>query len=328
MILVFDSNADSHCRLYDEGLGDLVNWPAPSITRPRSWRARRRIQVALGEYYAAKLDLSSALSQPAAGITRSRAEVLRSFKMTGDQVGMVEAHLAHAAVTNTIPSMFWMVCFVFARPDLVELLREELSPLANDGVVDLASLETRCTLLNNCYKETIRMVQQQVMFRRVLEDITIKDSQGRSFLLKKGVDVQIPSGVPHHNKAAWGEDVTTFRPERHDTKFQPDRLMEWDNDTDISGGESRLQKAAYIPYGGGKHLCPGKAFAYAEIVGLMVALIKGYEIEPMGSSLPSMQTAKPSRLNAINRPENNGKGQGVRLARRKGWENVTWSFKG
>lgn len=256
--------------------------------------------------------------------------MLRSFGLTGHQVGEVEVHLVQAAITNTIPTMFWMVCFVFARPDLVDDLRKELEIFGDSGVIDLQMVE-QCPLINAAYKETIRIIQQQVAFRRLLEDTTVTDLHGRQYLLKKDYNIQIPAAVAHHNKEAWGEDIATFRPERHVTAFKPERLMQADDDDGTgvgkTAGEARAQRAAYIPYGGGKHLCPGRQFAYTEVVGLLVMLIKGFELEPVGSSLPVHKGTKPSRLNAINRPPNDGEGSTVKLSRRKGWEKTMWSFK-
>lgn len=132
----------------------------------------------MGKYYAAMHDLCTTSKPAAAQFTRSRAEVLRGFGLMGHQVGEVEVHLTQAAVTSAIPTMFWMVFFVFVRPDLVNDLKEELKILGENGVIDLRLLE-QCPLFNAAHKEIIRVIQQQVAFRRLLKDTTITDLQGR-----------------------------------------------------------------------------------------------------------------------------------------------------
>jgi cytochrome P450 len=43
-------------------------------------------------------------------------------------------------------------------------------------------------------------------------------------------------------------------------------------------GEDRVPKKAYFPFSGGKHLCPGMHFAFAEILGTTAALVLGIDI--------------------------------------------------
>jgi len=42
--------------------------------------------------------------------------------------------------------------------------------------------------------------------------------------------------------------------------------------------DDELRKAGYIPFGGGKHLCPGRNIAFAEILGTLAALLLGFEV--------------------------------------------------
>lgn len=102
----------------------------------------------------------------------------------------------------------------------------------------------------------------------MIRDTTIADKKGHSYLLKKGADIQMPSGVLHALENAWVPDADVFR---------PDRFL----DTKLTSEESKLRRASHTPFGGGAHMCPGRNFASAEILGFVVSMLVGYNVEPL-----------------------------------------------
>ena len=297
--------------------------PFPSITARKAYLARNRLQDALGDYYAAENDLND---PTAAQLTRGRANVMRSFGFTGNEVAKVEVMLPVVGTTNSAPTMYWMICKVFANPDLVDRLRLEAMPLLEKGrdasthevVINIARLDVECPLLVSCYREILRMVNHNVSMRRIMEDTTIKDGEGRAYLLKKGVDVQIAGGVMHKIQGVWGDDAQEFNPERF--------LAATDKSADQINRD-KTKKNAYIPFGGGRHLCPGRNFAFAELLGLTCALVVGFDLTSVGLDFDQMKPRPAVLANAIVKPMNDGEGLGLKLRRRKGWENVKWRFE-
>lgn len=80
------------------------------------------------------------------------------------------------------------------------------------------------------------------------------------------------------------------------------------HETRLAGAEAdRQRKAAFFPFGGGLHLCPGRNFAFAEILGLMSVLVTGFDIEPVGMKFEEMQMMKPQLASATVRPVNMAK---------------------
>jgi cytochrome P450 len=59
---------------------------------------------------------------------------------------------------------------------------------------------------------------------------------------------------------------------KHD--FNPERFLDWDDHK-----ASRDRRLVYMPFGGGRHLCPGRNLARAEILGIVSMLILSFEIE-------------------------------------------------
>jgi hypothetical protein len=97
---------------------------------------------------------------------------------------------------------------------LVLRLRAEVQPVVervgDEVTINVDNLSNKCPLLISTYREVSRIFNNFICNRRVVEDTTIMDRKGRSYLLKKGVDVQMPSGPMHAMENAWGPDADTF----------------------------------------------------------------------------------------------------------------------
>jgi len=235
--------------------------------------------------------------------------------------------LPFGAVANTVPSLFWFFGFVMSRPELVARLRAEIAPQVTrsaDGsaaTVSLARLEERCPLLTAAYRETLRLTNHQISTRTALEDTMLADGAGRAYLLCKGAVVQLSLAAGQRDEAYWGADVDEFRPERF-LRFGDRR------DEDAGPGSPRAIRSAFQPFGGGVHLCPGRSFAYTEMMAVMATMVLGFDVSPQAGAewnLPPF--AMLSLVDAVNKPAGEGKGFGVKVTRRKEWEGVQWNYE-
>ena len=277
------------------------------------------MQAALGEYYSAYGDEH----ENAAGITRCRGAVLRKFGVQGADVGVFELALLHVATSNTIPTLFWLLAFIFTRPDLVSRLRQEALAVAEQGtqgeiIINVETLTDKCPLLVSCYRETIRLCNKAIGNRRVMADTVIKDGRGHSYLLKEGINVQMPSDSLHNLKEIWGSDVAEFNSER---------FLDQANGEDTN--TAKAKRISYVPFGGGKHLCPGRNFAFAENLGFLVSLVLGFDISPSDGNWNSFKAPAPQRCSmaaAVCKPKDDGAGFGISIKRRPGWESTKWKF--
>lgn len=118
------------------------------------------------------------------------------------------------------------------------------------------------------------------------------------------------SKVAHEMGEAWGPDALEFDPERFVS--QADKEAE------------RRRRAAYMPFGGGSHLCPGRNFASAEALGLVSALVVGYEV--VGLRAGEVRAGGRELASAMPKPAADGDGGAVTIRRRRGWGEVQWSF--
>ncbi|TDZ14056.1 7-alpha-hydroxycholest-4-en-3-one 12-alpha-hydroxylase [Colletotrichum spinosum] len=242
-----------------------------------------------------------------------------------DDIARCELALLHVATVNTAPILFWLIINIFSQQDLLKALRSECLPLMrrepSSGqeekvTISIGSLQRSCPLLKACFQECLRIYGQPLHSRRVLSDTVLTDTQGEQYLLKKGVDVMMPSGVSHTMPDVWGSNAG---------QFDAARFMNWPDNA------SREQRAAYMPFGGGKHLCPGRNFATAEILGFVAALILGTDIEAPEGTANELTVPQPSSAvlgQAISKPRGyaNCEGLGARIRKRVGFERVKWRF--
>lgn len=261
-------------------------------------------------------------------LTRRRVEVIRSHGITDPmEVARVELALLHGATVNTAPSLFWTVAHVFAHPELVVAIRNEALPLVKlapasrdsgerEAHFPIKLLDSACPLLLSSYREVTRLVNKAMSTRQVMEDTLLTDAQGREYLVRAGNTVVMPA-TGHSAAHVWGPDAR---------EFNPRRFLDW------SEKSARERHASYMPFGGGKHLCPGRNLAKAEILGLVVALALSFDVEDAAASpgqpirVPEIE---PARLGqGVGKPVGlqRGKKLAVRLISRQGWENIKWKF--
>jgi hypothetical protein len=287
---------------------------------PKAYKARSTLQNVVCKWYAADHDVTDS---SVSTLVRNRAGALRKHGFTGSEIGKFEVILPNVATLNAVPTFYWLLLYILDRPDLLARVRAEAEAAAvvahENGkrtvTFNIAEFEAKLPLLVSCYRETMRLVNQSVSMRRISEDITVTTPEGTSYLLKKGTDMQLPAGVAHYEQSVWGSNANTFDPERFHPSFKG------------SPDEERRRKAAYIPFGGGRHLCPGRNFAFAEIIGFASSLLLGFDVEAMGMGFGDMKMLPPQLAGGTVRPEKYGAGLGARIKRREGWEDVEWKFE-
>lgn len=195
-------------RIFEGDLPNLLINMVPSITVPKGHQARKRIQDALCIYYGNGSDLNDDV----AGITKQRAASQRKFGVPASYVGVLELALLHVGTSNSVPTFFWLLAILVTRPEVVVRIREEAEAMVgrengeNDLTVNIDLFAEKCPLLVSCYREVIRLANKSISNRRVLEDTTISDGNGRTYLLKKGIDVMMPGTPLHLSDDIWSED--------------------------------------------------------------------------------------------------------------------------
>ncbi|KAK3317286.1 cytochrome P450 [Cercophora scortea] len=331
---------------FDTHMDNLLLGFLPSIVARTAYYARKRVNAALEPYYRAHYDQDD---PTVSEFVRGRARVLRSYGLPDDEIAKHEVSIMIAATTNAIPTLFWCNARMFVHPGLLAEIRDEVSSalavvlptIAEDESnsksdqeevkkeikIPLVGLEAKCPLLASVHKECLRLASQAVTARRVLADTTVFNPDGgQTYLLKANKDVIMPAKVVHRNPAIWGaNDADTFNPRRFlDTSEQQGKQLEKESGSG-GGGEklARLRKAAFVPFGGGRFLCPARKAVYMENVAIMAAVALGFEVVGLDEGCLVMGD---TGRGGIASPLEGMEGAKVNIRRREGWEGVVWSF--
>jgi cytochrome P450 len=204
----------------------------------------------------------------------------------------MQANFSHAAYPNTAPTLFWTVYEIYSRPELLEVIRQEIFSNAvrksADGfILDVAALKTKCDILLSAYQETQRTRHTQVAFRMVRED-TLLDGQ---YLLKKGNMLHMPAKPIHEDTNIWGHNARVFDPYR----FVP-----------AKAGETRTKilPSTFLPWGAPPHLCPARQFVSTEILIVVALLALRVNLTPVGGKGWEREPAlKPNDIASLPRPQ-------------------------
>jgi cytochrome P450 len=301
----------------------LLLYPFPSLTAPKPYQGRAILQKALRAYFRAGHDEDSDVSI----VIKKRVAKNKEWGVPIDEVADHEIGMLFVSVTNAIPTLFWMIFYVFRDAKLVDELQRELlaildQKMRDDGkrecVFNITKFGTDCPLLVSVYQEVMRMTNRQQGTRTVIEDTYLDytptgsdTGEARTYLLKKGTNIQMPAVTTNWTPETWGPDVNTFNPKRFITSKE----------------KERQQKRALNPFGGGKHLCPGRHFAYAEILGAVAALVVGFDIVTPEGSRVMVPEMNNNIVEAVGKPMNDVQQSLLaKIRRRPGWEDVIWGF--
>ena len=283
------------------------------MTAPKAYRARLAFAKAFISYY------SRGLVKNASGIVRGRYSDLTSGGLTYADISSFEIGIVMATTMNSVTGMFWMLCYLFSDPQLVEEIRAEISNIITrrsdakreEVCLDVSGLQKSCPLLVSAWQETLRMANVAVSQRLVLEDIVLNDT----FFLKKNSLVQIPARIMHESTSIWGPDAHIFNARRF-LKTNVNKMTR---------EQRKLQKQGFTPFGGGVVLCPGRHFATTEILGVAATVVMGFEMRMAdGSGALKVPRGQKQRMSvAVKQPEG---GLEVLIKRREEFEGVNWTY--
>ncbi|PVH79153.1 cytochrome P450, partial [Cadophora sp. DSE1049] len=279
----------------------------PSITARKAWKARKTLTPAFEVYY------NNGLDKNAHDFIAGRARAARVENFMNNDLAGFEITICFAALTDTVPNAFSMLCNILADPTLTAAdIREEISYIVTrtsvDGqtvlTLDISSLETTCTLLVSAYNASLRMCVNATPVRVVMEDMVLKDI----YDLKKGGVVQIPGGALHESTHIWGSDADVFNGRR----FLHKKHL------------TKGSKSGSVTFGGGKYLCLGRHLAFSEIASFASMMIYGFDFKMKDGGLIKPPPFKVQQMGEKSKkPKHDIE---VDIERKKEFEGVVWAF--
>ena len=288
----------------------------PAVIAPKAYRGRAAIKAAFTKYYQNHYELTGST------LIRSHLACAQKWGFTADDIANFEISTLLLATTNSVPTSFWQLSYILSSPSLLHQIQKEVESIVKRGkgedgteeaVMDITLFQSHCPLLVATFHETLRLIDAATSVRAVVEPTTLTSSTSSStFSLKSPSVIQLPSGITHTSPSIWGPDASFFKPER----FLPEAKSKFDKET------RRKQKQGYFPFGGGKHLCPGRHFAMMEILAFVAGIVVGFEVQGM-DTVPERAFQKLGT--AVRKPVADVE---VGVKRRAGWEGVKWRFEG
>lgn len=162
---------------------------------------------------------------------------------------------AHDTITSSATSLIWLLA---KNPEWQDKLREELRAVTGGegralAFDDLGKLD----LTEMAFKEALRMIPPVPSLpRRALREFTFG-----GYTIPAGTPVGISPAAVHMMEEYWPEPAK-FDPLR----FTPEQV-------------AKRHKYAWVPFGGGAHMCLGLHFAYMQVKILLTHVLTRYYID-------------------------------------------------
>jgi cytochrome P450 len=161
---------------------------------------------------------------------------------------------AHDTITSSVTTLVYELG---RHRDWQEKLREEVKSLGlNDDRLPYEKMND-LTLTEYAFKEALRMNPPVPAVARE----TVRDVEFGGHTIPKGTMIGISMVATHRDAGVW-DHPSTFDPMR----FSPE------------GGARERHRFAWIPFGGGAHMCLGLHFAYMQAKVIMTHLLPHYDI--------------------------------------------------
>lgn len=238
----------------------LVRQPLPPLAMWRGVRARRWLVGLMRSKIAEKrrAETPDLFSQ----LCHARSEDGEAFsddEVVDHMIFLMMA--AHDTTTSALTTMFYCLA---REPEWQERLRADAQalPQAQLGFDDLAGRERTEWVM----KEALRLYPPLTSIPRR----AARDCEFGGYRIPRGTPVGVSPIHTHHMPELWTEP-TRFDPER----FAPARA------------EHKRHAYAYLPFGGGAHLCIGQHFADMEVKAVMHQVLRRWRWQiPAGYRMP------------------------------------------
>ncbi len=162
---------------------------------------------------------------------------------------------AHDTITSSATSLVWLLA---KNPEWQDRLRAELLAVTGGEGRPLAYQDLgKVELTEMAFKEALRLIPPVPSLPRR----ALREFEFGGYRIPAGTPVGISPGAVHMDPEHWPE------PEKFDPlRFTPDQI-------------AKRHKYAWVPFGGGAHMCLGLHFAYMQVKVLMAQILTRYRIE-------------------------------------------------
>ncbi|CAG5115328.1 unnamed protein product [Candidula unifasciata] len=200
---------------------------------------------------------------------------------------MFELFIAGTETTST--TIYWCLLYMLHNPNVQEKVHQEIKEKIGTNRAPTIQDKTQLVYLNAVIKETQRLgsIVPLGVTHMCSEEVTL-----RGYTLPKGTYILPSLDSVLHEKATWGEDASSFRPERF-----------------IDGDGKLLVPEEFIPFGTGRRVCLGEAIAKMELFLFLAHMFQRFEflppapgeVPPIKYEVGGVLAPKPYKIRIVDR---------------------------
>jgi cytochrome P450 len=187
---------------------------------------------------------------------------------------------------TTASSLSFCLWYIAKHEKVQERLYNEINSLMTQrsgSSSRLSDAELRkLPYLDAVLKEALRLCSPAAVAREALQDVTVTNACGQSYVLPKGVQVHITPFVLQRSPRYWPDRPLEFVPERHlkeEEKTKIDRL---------DGGDTSPENF-FVPFSLGPRNCIGQHFA-TEMRAAVALIVHRYKLQPVPTAIEPCPT--------------------------------------
>ena len=234
-------------------------------------RIRTTVDQEIARYRTEGVDKGDMASMLMLSVDADTGERL-SDKEVRDEVITIFA----AGTETTSNTVSWVLHVLGGRPDLEQRLQTEVDDVVGDRPATIADVP-RLESIRRMVTESLRLYPQAwALMRAPIHDVQLGDTH-----LPAGTPLLLPLWAIHRDPAVYPDpDV-----------FDPDR---WLPELDSAG-----RRPSFVPFGGGRHICLGEAFAWTEAAIVIATIVRRWRLRPLPGhrvGMNSLSTIKPTQL--------------------------------
>ncbi|BFZ07127.1 hypothetical protein BsWGS_10166 [Bradybaena similaris] len=188
-----------------------------------------------------------------------------STYMDDDNLRKVIIDLFNAGSETTSSAIAWFLVYMLNYPDVQDKLYQEIKDVVGKNRIPNMQDRPKLPYLNAAISETLRLgsIVPLALMHSTSEDVSF-----RGYEIPKGKHIVPNLDSVLHDKAIWGEDVMTFRPERF-----------------LDGSGKLLDREEMVAFGIGRRVCLGEAMAVMELFLFLSNMIQRFQFLP-GNKVP------------------------------------------
>ncbi|KAK9070137.1 hypothetical protein SSX86_010537 [Deinandra increscens subsp. villosa] len=175
---------------------------------------------------------------------------------TTSQINILVLELFIAGTDTVVTTIEWAMAELIKNKEIMHKVQEELKKEVNPDNIIQSDL-SKLTYFNACIKETLRLhpVVPVLIPRRAIEACEVMN-----YTIPQNAQVWVNVWAISHDPKVW-EDPNTFKPERF-----------IGSNIDFTGHDYE-----FIPFGGGRRMCPGLPSGVKSLQTILAPLILGYD---------------------------------------------------